>query len=165
MLRLLNGNAGAEEADLVGNQAWRGPLKVWDNHTMMLFTLSKICWTFTAGTQPSLTMAIIPVKRVWQVWVRKCLLKHTKKRMLWEYFRILPSSIFMQLTTVEATTSFESPSHRTPWILCPSRLRWKKMVGGCVSGCACSCYPLGTGCDGAIISQHGSDLCAKVQAV
>ena len=36
---------------------------------------------------------------------------------------IVPSSIFRQLTTVEATTSFESPSHKTPWILCPNRLQ------------------------------------------
>lgn len=77
-------NEGAEEADLVGNQAWRGPLKdttvVWDNHTIVLFTLSKICLTFTAGTQPSLTMVMIPVQRVWQPWVRKCQLKHTQIR-------------------------------------------------------------------------------------
>lgn len=38
---------------------------------------------------------------------------------------LLPSLIFRQLTTVDATTSFECPSLRTPWILCPSRL-WPK---------------------------------------
>lgn len=46
-----------------------------------------------------------------------------------------PSSIFRQLTTVEATTSFEYPSLRTPWILCPSRLwaKRKRRGGGRVS--------------------------------
>lgn len=60
--------------------------------------------------------------------------KNKPTRKLLKCFNILPSSILRQLTTVEATISFDSPSHRTPWSLCPSRLRFKKKTRECVSG-------------------------------
>lgn len=40
-------------------------------HTMLPFTLSKIWWTFVAGTHPSLTMVMVPMKTRTQDRLRK----------------------------------------------------------------------------------------------
>lgn len=73
----------AQQTQLIYKQFLQG-------HTMLPFTLSKICQTLTAGTHPSLTMAIVPVTTVW--WnqlVDKCV---QQKQIAGEFFSDLHRS-------------------------------------------------------------------------
>lgn len=59
-------------------------------HTTLPFTLSKICQTLTAGTHPSLTMAIVPVTTVgWDQLVEKGV---QQKQICNEFFSYLHRS-------------------------------------------------------------------------
>lgn len=48
-----------------------------DSYNIVFFSRSKICWTLTAGTQPSLTMLMIPEWKMKTPQVIVCKLKPT----------------------------------------------------------------------------------------
>lgn len=102
------------------------------SYSRLFFTLSKICCTFAAGTQPSRSIFMVPETQILLV----STLKRQTCKSFWHdgkfNFR-LPSSIFRQLTTVDPISSLECPSHSTPCSLCPRRLS---------KSLKCFCYAL-----------------------